>query len=306
MIKTIRRKLRSRSGESMLLALMFMMFCSFIGSTVLVSATANAYRVKHLSEQQDQLTERSTALLLTDELQLNDGERLQLNVADSLQSIQNVYVYADGSSAPTAEPPRFQRIITFRVYTTDAYTNPAQRLMLESTVQRYLNEYPRHPEDTSAETVTQIVKLETFPAGGPSDGELVSTTEFWFQPVVPAGSNVIEGTIEVEGTSTPLTAAGTGTLPSYTLYFSSGREGELYDFFMAFDDSSPLTSDADEFSHLKVTMNAFYSANTSAGIQSPVAVDESSSTHFSKTTTTLTQTVISWDDPLIEKGGAAD
>ncbi len=298
MIHNLKRKLRSRAGESMLLALVFLMFCSFVGSTVLVSATANAYRVKHLSDQQEQLTERSTALLLTDELQLNDGERLQMNVADSLQSIQNVNVGPDGSVIPTAEPPRLQRIITFRVYTTDANINPAQRLMLEATVHRYLNEFPKHPEDTSADIVNPVVKLETFPAGGSAAGELTDISEFWFQPSIPAGSTQIQGTISVTGTSgaLPGNADGTGTLPSYSVYFSSGTERDLFDFFMDFG----------EFSQLKVVMNAFYSANTTDNIRSPAVVDSNSSTNYSQTTTTLTQTVISWDDPRIEKGGAGN
>ena len=78
MMSKLQRKLRSRTGASMILALLFLMFCSFVGSSVLVSATANAYRVKLYGEQQDFLDQRSAALLLSDELQVPEGQRFRL------------------------------------------------------------------------------------------------------------------------------------------------------------------------------------------------------------------------------------
>ena len=47
----ILRKLRSKAGESMILAMVFMLFCSFVGGSVLASATANAQRVAQAAER---------------------------------------------------------------------------------------------------------------------------------------------------------------------------------------------------------------------------------------------------------------
>ena len=76
----IQQKLRSRAGASMILARMFMMFCAFIGGTVLASATANAQRVAQMAEQQDFLLERSAALMASDQLQLESGKYLRLSI----------------------------------------------------------------------------------------------------------------------------------------------------------------------------------------------------------------------------------
>ena len=65
-MKHIKKKLRSRLGASLILAMVFMLFCSFVGGSVLASATANAQRVAQLAEQQDFLLERSAALLASD------------------------------------------------------------------------------------------------------------------------------------------------------------------------------------------------------------------------------------------------
>ena len=68
-MKTLIRKLRQRTGASMLLALTFMMLCVFIGGSVLAAATANNARLQRLTEEdQEYLTLRSAAALIVDEL----------------------------------------------------------------------------------------------------------------------------------------------------------------------------------------------------------------------------------------------
>ena len=84
----IQQKLRSRAGASMILAMVFMLFCSFIGGTVLASATANAQRVAQMAEQQDFLLERSAALLASDQLQLDDGKYLRMSIKDEVSLIE--------------------------------------------------------------------------------------------------------------------------------------------------------------------------------------------------------------------------
>ncbi len=292
-MKKIPRKLRSRAGASMILALVFLLFTSFVGSTVLVSATANAYRVKHLSDQQEYLTERSTALLLSDELQMADDDRLQLNVIDRVQTVQQVEVEPNGSYHPVEDvDPVYQRVITFRVYTTQARITRFQRLMLETTINRYLTDHYTHAP-TSPVTVSQnntVVVLESFPID--ARGERPSgLSEFMYSPTINAEGLAIGGSIEVTGS---IQSGPVVELPTYTVNFSSGQGDDLYDFFLDFGN----------FSQLKVNMNAFYGLTITEDVKSPPRADGSGLVQ--QITTDVYQTVISWNDPIIEKGGAQD
>lgn len=277
-MKIILRKLRSRSGASMIMAMVFMLFCAFVGGSVLASATANAYRVAHLEEQQAFLMERSAALLLSDELQLENGEQFRLSVADSVRSIQEVTVGNGGVVRPTETPPRKERVISFQLTTNDADVTEMQRLMLETTVWRYLL------ENAAGEAYT--LELVNFPGG------VTRPDQFYFVRDIPTGEvtdYTIEGSMQVTGTASAV------SLPAYTANFSSGRENNIYDFYVDFG----------ELSQLKLTMNAYSGTSNPIEVKSPASEDSTSSTGYVQITTQVTQTTISWDDPMIEKGGAA-
>ena len=277
-MKIILRKLRSRSGASMIMAMVFMLFCAFVGGSVLASATANAYRVAHLEEQQAFLMERSAALLLSDELQLESDEQFRLSVADSVRSIQEVTVGNGGVVRPTETPPRKERVISFQLTTNDADVTEMQRLMLETTVWRYLL------ENAAGEAYT--LELVNFPDG------VTRPDQFYFVRDIPTGEvtdYTIEGSMQVTGTASAV------SLPAYTANFSSGRENNIYDFYVDFG----------ELSQLKLTMNAYSGTSNPIEVKSPASEDSTSSTGYVQITTQVTQTTISWDDPMIEKGGAA-
>jgi len=272
------RKLRSKRGASMIMAMVFMLFCAFVGGSVLVSATANAYRVAHLEEQQDFFLERSAALVLADELELERDQWFRLNVADAHKSIQEMVWEEGGRYTPTATPPRLEREITFQLTTNDTDITPLQRLQLETAVWRYLLENGISP--------SVPVKLEGFPDG------MTSPSQFYFQVNIPDGEVVdytVRGSMQISGSSASV------ELPDYTANFSSGRGiGELYDF----------TVDFGSMSQLKLSMNAQHGVNPPIQVVSRGA-DPTSSTGHSETTTTITQTSIAWENPVIEKGGAA-
>ena len=79
---SIKRKLSSKSGASMLLAMVFLMFCLFIGGSVLAAATANGSRVEHLkNDQQNYLSQRSAMLLMADMLTSN-GKPLAITIKE--------------------------------------------------------------------------------------------------------------------------------------------------------------------------------------------------------------------------------
>ncbi len=290
MTNMLRRKLRSKTGASMILALVFLLFCSFVGGSVLTSATANAYRLEHLSDQQDFLNQRSAALLVSDLMQQENEEFLQLKVTDAMQTIHEMRKVNEGGAFAETDKVMNKRIITFEVFTNDSTINPMQQLMLETSVWRYLREY------ASGQQYTGNIVLYNFPNG------LDGTDKFLFQYPesnlqMESDDYKIEGTLNVNATS----AAEGITIPNYEARFSVGRESDIYDFYVDFG----------ELSLMKMTMRA------SSGTTSPITimgtpiegtgtdpVKGEFTTGYIRITTTSTQTTISWRDPLIEKGGA--
>ena len=80
-MKPLIRKLRQRTGASMIIALVFLLFCVFIGGSVLASATANSARMQRKAEDdQEYLTLRSAASLLIDELRPSFRNGTQMSV----------------------------------------------------------------------------------------------------------------------------------------------------------------------------------------------------------------------------------
>lgn len=68
-LNAIKNKLQSKSGASIIIALLFFLICSVIGGIVLVSANANAGRLSHTrQEQQAYLTASSAVRLVREEL----------------------------------------------------------------------------------------------------------------------------------------------------------------------------------------------------------------------------------------------
>lgn len=136
----ILNKLRSNSGASMILAMVYMLFCMFIGGSVLAAASANGYRVAHLSDQQQYLDERSAALLTAEELRadLGSADTHMLVINDVSYTIQEVEVGNGGVITPVGTATT-SRIITFEAPSGIVMT-PFQRLMYETAVLRYIEE----------------------------------------------------------------------------------------------------------------------------------------------------------------------
>lgn len=83
-MKQLKRKLCSNAGASMILALLFLMFCMFIGGSVLAAATVNAGRVhQRTSGQQEELNQRSAAITMAEMLQsMDDQMSMQLVIQE--------------------------------------------------------------------------------------------------------------------------------------------------------------------------------------------------------------------------------
>ena len=279
----IMRKLRSRKGVSMLIAMVFLLFTSFVGGSVLVAATSNAYRVAHLKDQQDYFTERSTALLIADELHLEENELLKLTVTDSIKSKYKVE-YIDGggwekvtdASGAELPPLEVKRYITFQITTNVEELTPLQQLMIEATVCRFLQANPT--DTTVVKNGTEII-LQGF-------GWAATKEQFMYQ--WSAGDSEIIGELQISGTAQIQDSGTIPVLDSFTAYFTSGADTQIYDFIVDFGD----------LSQLRLTMNAF------SGTSNPLELKESpNEATMTRIYNNMAQTVISWDDPFVEKGG---
>lgn len=271
MMSKLQRKLRSRTGASMLLALVFLLFCMFIGSSVLASATSNAYRVAHLSDQQEFLNQRSAARLIVDELE-GTGTRLRLNIQDADQTIQKVIVDDPGNVVPVGSPT-YARTISFTA-PSGLKMSTLQRIMYETAVLQYLAQ-------NSVNTSSVALVFNNFVyTEGTNDITITSLEQFWLTEV--------NGELRIKG------SVGTESFTEFTANYSSGTGEHLYDFVVDFG----------EFSQLSVTCNAAYGQKDSVTRVQIAKWNDGSSTYDAQITTESKQPVISWSSPLIEKGGA--
>lgn len=298
-MRRITQKLRSRSGATMLIAMVFMMFCAFVGGSVLVAATANAYRVAQMAEQQDFLCERSAALLLSDQVQLNTGEQFRLHVVDAMVTTKEVNVI-DGGGVEETGNQETERVITFHLVTNirPADMDTMQKLMAQTTVWRYLRE-------NAAGTAYKVEVI-----GFPGVDDLSDFLYVYEDASISGGKVTISNTSnsEVKGSfavSTRMSSTdapeGITEIPGYTAYFSSGKGEELYDFHVDFGETGQLM----------LSVGAFQGSSPEITVVSPAQDGQltnqpagTTPTGFVQVTTRSTQTIISWDDPRIEKGEA--
>ena len=79
-MKHLSQKIKSNKGATLLIAIVFMLFCVFIGGSVLAAATANGSRVDQaLDDEQSYLSQRSAALIVAEELRSVDPVRLNFH-----------------------------------------------------------------------------------------------------------------------------------------------------------------------------------------------------------------------------------
>ena len=265
----------------MIIAMVFMLFCTFVGGSVLAAATANGYRVKQLSHQQDFLNQRSAALLVADELKTPAGRSLSLNVYDDVNLIQKVSI---GNGGVVIEDPGYTpvtiRTIKFKA-PAGTQLNAFQRVLLEMTVWRYLKQSGGTPA---------MVQLENF-VYQKADGTLetlTNTADFWFQ-YDPAAADPLEGTVTVS-----VTPIGGTALTTFDAHYTSGSNTRLYDFMVDFGADSQL----------KVASNAVFSNGTPVVVNRIGNINDGHSDITARITTTSLKPVIRWQQPLIEKGGA--
>ena len=95
-MKQTLNKLKSNSGATIIIALMFMLICVFVGGSVLVAATVNGGRLAgERADQQAILNQRSIAAVIADELSENGVIDLSFAI---MEDAGQKTVYAPGLS----------------------------------------------------------------------------------------------------------------------------------------------------------------------------------------------------------------
>ena len=282
-MKFLSRKLRQKNGSSMLIAMVFMLFCVFVGGSVLTAATANGSRVARLSQQQDFLNQRSAALLVADELRDPDGFTMNMMIYDDTSVATEIEV---GNGGVIVDKPGGQvitsRTITFRLPDGTSLT-PFQRVMAELTVWRYCRD--NDVQDR------KIVKLINFPIPSVMESGKCPMDYLWLKFDLISG-NPKEGSV-----TTAVKNSMNAPIADFQARYSIGTGAEdLYDFSVDFGASSQL----------QVRRNAISSTNPP--LHTEIITDWTyalGSKFPARVKTDAKTVVVSWQQPMIEKGGAA-
>lgn len=137
-MKPLMNKLRQRTGASMLIALVFMLFCVFVGGSVLTAATANSARMQRKADDdQEYLTLRSAAALLIDELRPTVRNGTQMSV---LLDTSETFPDDDEDADPVLK--------TTVVYSLTNNRNELRELAYLCAACRYCSTHVLSPDDT--------------------------------------------------------------------------------------------------------------------------------------------------------------
>lgn len=111
----IKQKLNSNRGASMIMAMVFLMFCLLIGGSVLAMATANGSRIENMAaDQQEYYSQRSAVLMMADMLTGKNGKELQVMITyttveqDGAESVRSITV---SSPSLPATVPLLQKVL---------------------------------------------------------------------------------------------------------------------------------------------------------------------------------------------------
>ena len=275
----IKNKLHSKRGASLLIAMVYMIFAVFIGGSVLAAASANGYRIEHLSDQQDYLNQRSAALLLAEEMDIDAFANTSLDAKYVTTTYEPYKLHESG----TVEPDTNRNIEVEYSLIFDANTNGKMdaltRVMFETAVLRYMEE--NGLRDFAPENIT--LKDFVYDDGTASGQTITSISQFW-----TANDGSCCGVINISGIKNG------ETFTEYTARYTSGAGSQLYDFIVDFGDYSQLT----------VTMNGFSGVRYQRGVPEFQGGEKIGEYQYTNRVTAETErTAISWNRPAVAKGG---
>lgn len=277
----IKRKLHSKQGASLLIAMVYLIFAVFIGGSVLAAASANGYRIEHLSDQQDYLNQRSAALLLADQMELDTFAGISLDAKYATVTRQRVILHPKGEIYVVGDE-RVSHVLTFEA-NNNGKMDALHRAMYEAAVLRYLEENKDRPID-------QIVLQDFVYDDGSSAGQVITSMDNFWTPRDSACS----GSIHITGTKDG------EIFTDYTARYSCGKGENLYDFLVDFGEFSQITITMDGYSSMRLEPGAldYESVVPEANEEKPAEGQ------LADSVIAITErTSIAWSSPVIHKGG---
>ena len=276
----IKNKLHSKRGASLLIAMVFMIFAIFVGGSVLAAASANGYRIEHLSDQQDYLNQRSAALLLAEELDVGAYSSISLDARYSTTTIQSVMIDPFGRETVTSDDVEVTNGLSFKI-NYNGKVDALHRVMFEVAILRYI-------EQNDLGSMIPTFQDFVYDNGTASGQTITSLDDFWTLD----RENCI-GSIHITGIKDG------DTFTDYTARYASGMNDQLYDFIVDFG----------EFSQITITMSGNSGTRPQRG--TPEYKDSytpigSEYEYAKRMVTEVERTIISWDAPVISKGGTAE
>ena len=280
LMNSLRKKLGNCQGVSMIIAMVFMLICLFVGGVVLTTATVNSYRMKHKPRQQEFLDQRSAATLIADELDTGSDKPMRLLIHEYGKKYQSVTVQKDGTVVvdPDAAVKSRQSIV-FEVEMPDGMEMTAlQRTVFETAILNFLRQNSMKPGGLVS------ISFKNFNYEGT---DIADCSTMWLQPSEafwndPANKDPAGGSVNLESTD--------NVIPKFSTNFrSESRDGWKYDY----------VADFGAYSQLEVRMYASVGKNKNPAVEEIVEV---SGGKHQKVTTNDKLTVISWTEPMIVKG----
>lgn len=269
-MRFIKQKLKSSRGASLIVSMLYMLLCAFVGGVVLAAATANAGRTASLLKaNRDYIKQRSAAFLLLDTIGSETKWSLDVTFSDEL--MHPVNWEPGGVSTPIEGEPDIQKYTL--AFTRGANNTSAfSRIFYEAAVEHFLGSYAELSMKDNL-----VVPLHNFSFGGQ---DLTGESDFWIKNP--------EGSFEI---SSPV-----GTDPITVRYYFNDRvinETE-HDFTLILDFGE------DSLVHIEIP------AYPSRTVRPPVSDDDARPTEdggkYYKVEKQDIEWDITWGTPVIVKG----
>ena len=295
-MNSLKRKLKDSHGASMMIALVFMLICLFVGGSVLVAASMNTNRIgreKKDQKTQRYLNQRSAAMLISDKLQQHGSDDMRLIIRD-----QTVTAKDEKTNLKVSHPKAGRYIKCDIIYPEGKEMSGMERLVYETAIVSYLEKIGENAAVTCND-------FRYGPVGKPN--LIANNSQFLVKYVAPQRDehNNLPSAVNIghKGNIT-LTFGGSladvMTVPVNTNFRCDTGKENVYDFVVDF-----------EGEHLEVRMDASVDdpANAVTPKEFPVVeeveYDPADPDKATVLTTTLKMVTISWSAPRIQvKKGA--
>ena len=138
-MKKIRSKLNNSQGVSIIIALVFMLMCLFVGGVVLTAASVNSGRMNNNKRNRVFMDHRSAALLVADELKTN-GQPLKVEVIKTETTESPVTIRPDGKLEEGSRPAPAVSY-KFKVYCDLDKASFLQKMVVEAQLKKLQSKY---------------------------------------------------------------------------------------------------------------------------------------------------------------------